>query len=261
MAHRLMIDDLHITLGTEDMDLKETLIHDIRGEESNYKLDEYGFKIIKHTTAVQDFSSDEDIKTANYAEVGQLMKNRCARAISDMAAQVGNNVMTSSFGATKVIIFNHMIREGHSPLVDPDGFSSGKPGPAPRIHLDQTPLRARQALSRILTPPEVSEITSRPWQILNHWHPLRIVQKDPFAVADARTVTESDRIASKQFCRPGNIPGKNCTAKGDGVDKHRWYYLNQQKIDEVLMFKQHDSEENAVARGVPHSSFNYPGGG
>lgn len=38
-----------------------------------------------------------------------------------------------------------------------------------------------------------------------------------------------------------------------------WYCLNQQRIDEVLVFKQHDSGENAVARGVPHLIFNCPG--
>lgn len=107
-------------------------------------------------------------------------------------------LIISSFGAAKVIIFKHMIREGPSPLVDPDGFSSGKPGPAPRVHLDQTPLGARQALNRILTLSEVSEMTSRHWRILNHWYSLRTIQRSHFAVADARSVPESDCNATKR---------------------------------------------------------------
>lgn len=53
--------------------------------------------------------------------------------------------------------------------------------------------------------------------------------------------------------------GENCAVKADEIAQHKWYYLYEQQPDELLLFKQHDSDPNAKTRGVPHSSFPYPG--
>lgn len=166
--------------------------------------------------------------------------------------------MCNSTGASKVIVFNHIIRTGSSSLVDDKAYLSGPPGPAPRVHIDQTPKGANQLLKRILTHDVVAEVSSSRWQIINAWRPLKTIQKDPLAVTDSTTVPESDLVPLKRLY-PGDQEGENCAVKADGVSHHRWYYIYQQKPDEVLIIKQHDSDLKAKTRGIPHSSFSFPG--
>lgn len=156
------------------------------------------------------------------------------------------------------MIFNHIIRSGPSSLVDEKAYLSDPPGPAPRVHIDQTPKGAHQLLHRVLPHDVAAEIASHRWQILNAWRPLKTIQKDPLAIADPTTVPDSDLVPLKRLY-PGEKEGENCAVKADGVSQHRWYYINQQQPNEVLLFKQHDSDVEAKTCGTPHSSFPYPG--
>jgi len=135
---------------------------------------------------------------------------------------------------------------------------SAPPGPAPRVHIDQTPKGAQQLLDRLLPHDVAAEVTSHRWQIINAWRPLKTIQKDPLAVADSTTVPDSDLLPLKRIYSDEK-EGENCVVKADGFLQHRWYYINQQQPDEVLIFKQHDSDLKAKTRGTPHSSFLYPG--
>jgi hypothetical protein len=128
----------------------------------------------------------------------------------------------------------------------------------PRVHIDQTPKGAYQLLDRVLPPDVATEVTLHRWQIINAWRPLKTIQKDPLAVADSTTVPGSDLVPLKRLY-PGGKEGENCAVKAGGLSQHRWYYINQQQLDEVLIFKQHDSDLKAKTRGTPHCSFPYPG--
>lgn len=50
-------------------------IHDVRGEEDKYSLDQNGFEIIRRPAQEKDFLDDDKIKTLYYAEVDQLLKD------------------------------------------------------------------------------------------------------------------------------------------------------------------------------------------
>lgn len=52
----------------------KTVIHDIRGNESQYTLDTKGFQIIKHVSEEKDFLDDEQIKRIYYPETEKLLK-------------------------------------------------------------------------------------------------------------------------------------------------------------------------------------------
>jgi hypothetical protein len=45
-----------------------------------------------------------------------------------------------------------------------------------------------------LTPEQLSEVSNRPYAVLNVWHSLRTVRKDPLAVLDTRTPQRGDMI-------------------------------------------------------------------
>lgn len=52
-----------------------TTIHDIRGQESKYNLDDHGFLLYHHISAENDFLDDDQIKRVYYPETEQLLKD------------------------------------------------------------------------------------------------------------------------------------------------------------------------------------------
>ena len=56
------------------IDTRNLLVHDIRGEEQNYTLDQNGFQIYRNVSREKDFLDDEKIKAEYYPEVEQLLK-------------------------------------------------------------------------------------------------------------------------------------------------------------------------------------------
>lgn len=50
-------------------------VHDIRGEEDQYNLDNKGFKIYPHVSKEKDFVDDDKIKAEYYPETEQLLKD------------------------------------------------------------------------------------------------------------------------------------------------------------------------------------------
>lgn len=50
-------------------------VHDVRGHENEYSLDENGFQFYKQTSVEKDFLDDEQIKDRYYKETEQLLKD------------------------------------------------------------------------------------------------------------------------------------------------------------------------------------------
>jgi hypothetical protein len=75
----------------------DTVIHDIRGKEDTFSLDETGFQFVRHVSQEKEFVDEEAIQTRYYNEVVALLKKHT--------------------GAKKILIFNHTIRQvGHPPV-------------------------------------------------------------------------------------------------------------------------------------------------
>jgi hypothetical protein len=80
------------------------------------------------------------------------------------------------------------------------------------------------------------------------------VLKDPLAVADARSVADTDLVEAR-VVYPDHIQ-KTWTVKASPAGTHRWHYKHQQSPDEVMFIKCFDSvDDGSVARRVPHSAF------
>jgi hypothetical protein len=65
-------------------------------------------------------------------------------------------------------------------------------GPARRAHVDGDISRAQ--MQELLTPEQLTGVSNSPYAILNVWHPLRTVRKDPLAVLDTRTLHRGDMV-------------------------------------------------------------------
>lgn len=56
-------------------DIRHLPIHDIRGSESNYSLQDHGFTLTRHHTNLTDWSSYHEIRAAYFPEVVTLLKD------------------------------------------------------------------------------------------------------------------------------------------------------------------------------------------
>jgi hypothetical protein len=55
---------------------KDTIIHDVRGNEDQFSLDKTGFMYCKHQTAVTDFEVHQDVEENYLPEVEKLLREK-----------------------------------------------------------------------------------------------------------------------------------------------------------------------------------------
>ena len=165
----------------------------------------------------------------------------------------GNELIRARTGASRIHIFDHTIRR------QPPGHDATTPdrrlrGPVNRVHIDQS---YSAALSRVPfhLPAEAEKLTQSRVQIINVWRPIKPVQRDPLAVAEAGSVSD-DSLVVTELIYP-NRRGETYAVKYDPA--HRWYYKSGLGPEEVLLIKCFDSKLDGRARRVPHTAFNIPG--
>lgn len=96
------------------------------------------------------------------------------------------------------------------------------------------------------------------WQIINAWRPVREVQRDPLAVADARSVPDGDILKVRLVYPDHEIDILEVKA-AEETGAHRWYFKDRMGPGDVVFFTQFDSTERGdVPRRVPHTAFRDP---
>jgi hypothetical protein len=156
-----------------------TTIHDLRPAASEFALDEVGFKLLTHRSAVRDFWDEDEIKRVYYPESVDLLKRVT--------------------GATEVRVFDHTLRRRVPGKTD---RSTGVPRqPANLVHVDQTATSGAERL-RVAYPAEADELLRRRVAIVNLWRPIKSPVLDaPLAVCDACSVIPEDLVASELVYR------------------------------------------------------------
>src|SRR3984957_8889742 len=121
-----------VPLSTVQVEGHPTIIHDLRPAASELALDEVGFKLLTHRSAVKNFWDEEEIKRVYYPESIDLLKR-----------------VTS---ATEVRVFDHTLRRR---VPGQNDRSTGIPRqPANFVHVDQTAASGRRVCaSPTLTKP------------------------------------------------------------------------------------------------------------
>ena len=124
------------------------------------------------------------------------------------------------------------------------------------MHIDQSYTAASNRVSHHLPDLAPALLQSR-YQIINVWRPIRRVQRDPLAIADAHSVPDSDLVPVKLIYP--DREGETYTVRPNPA--HRWFYKAGLGPEEVILIKCFDSETDGRARRVPHSAFEIPGTG
>jgi hypothetical protein len=212
--------------GAEDRRTVE--VRDGRGE--TLSLEQNGFVLVPHRTAVRNFLDAGELKATYYPEVEALVRQHS--------------------GAKRVVVFDHTLRSGDEAEREARLLRE----PVLSAHNDYTewsgPNRVRELL-----PDEAERLLERRFAIIQVWRAInQPIRSNPLAVADARSVAAEDLlIAERRY--PHRI-GQTYRLRYNPA--HRWFYFPEMRRDEALVFKVYDSEKDGRARFTPHTAIDDP---
>jgi len=201
-------------------------IHDGR-QAGQFSLDQHGFVLVDHPTAVADFFDPAQLQSVYYKEVETLVQK-----VS---------------GASRVVVFDHTLRTG-----DADERETRKiREPVLWAHNDYTEWSGPQRLREIV-PEEATQLLQHRFAIIQVWRAInQPIQSNPLALVDARTVASIDLLPAER--RYPDRVGETYQLKYN--PNHHWFYFPLMRRDEALVFKVYESEKDGCARFTPHTSF------
>jgi hypothetical protein len=203
-------------------------VHDGRALADRLSLDQHGFALRTHASAVTDFTDDRVIRAAYYPEIEQLVKD--------------------ATGAARVLVFDHNVRLGATDR--PTGIRE----PVKRVHNDYTETSGPQRV-RDLLGSEAEALLAHRYAFINVWRPIREpVLSSPLAVCDAQTIASTDLI-------PSDLKYRDRTGETYAVAynaRHRWFYFPRMRRNEALFLKCFDSATDGRARLTAHTAFDDP---
>ena len=210
-----------------DFDRHLVRINDGRVWNRAFNIDVHGFELIAHKTSVTDFMNTDMLNSEYYLEIEDLVKKH--------------------IGAKNIHIFDHTIRTGD----DKKRKNFLLREPVKRVHNDYTDWSGPQRV-RDLLPKEADKLLSKRFSIIQVWRPIQnILEKDPLAICDSRSIKNSDLIISER--RYPDRVGQTYQIKFN--KNHEWFYFPKMTRDEAIIFKVYDSETDGRSRFTPHTSF------
>jgi hypothetical protein len=228
-------DEIHNTMVT----LPGQTVHITNGREVATDLDREGFMLASHHSAVRDFHLIQEDP-----EVDQ-------QYIDEIAA-----FLEGLLGAQRVrLLGGGKKRYGESATDRLAELRNAKPARYP--HADNTDESALNLVNMIDTfVDDINLADYSRYALFNVWRTFTPPPQDfPLAVCDARSVDPDDEVTVTAITLErdaGEII--HDTTSFVFNPKHRWYYYPDMTIDEVIVFKQHDSDPARAVR-VPHTAF------
>lgn len=194
-------------------------------------LETAGFTLVDAPSAVRDFYDERQLVDTYYGEVEALVKKLT--------------------GASKVVVFDHTIRDGRNIKRDERGVRE----PVKRAHNDYTLRSAPQRVWDLLPPGEAERRLKKRYAIVNVWRSIAgTIEEAPLGIVDARSVAFEDFIASDLIYR--DRLGETYGVRHNPV--HRWFYYPAMTADEAMVFKCYNSATDGRARWTAHSAFDDP---
>ena len=211
----------------------DVVIRDARPIADRLDLDREGFRLVAHKSGVRDYRDPEHVAKYQPREVEELVKDLT--------------------GAAKVFGIGPMLRFGEASAENKGRFNSH---PARFVHADYVDETIHWLFDLW---PDVRVEDYRRFASYNVWRTFTPPPQDiPLAVCDARSVAPGDAVDAMAVMDPqGRPPMRNVTSVYHPNPDHLWYYFRDMTVDEVIVFKQHDSDP-ARAHRVPHSAFSDP---
>ena len=206
-------------------------------------LDREGFVFARHVSSVADFHQIQEDPT-----VDQQYFDEIAAFLMELT------------GATKVMLMGGgKKRYGESATDRLARLSNAKP--ARYAHADNTDASAgglAQLMDTFIDELDLASYSR--YSMLNVWRTFTPPPQDfPLAVCDARSIDPADEVTVTAVTEERNTSEIIHDTTGYVFNPaHRWYWFPDMTIDEVIVFKSHDSDPTR-ARRVAHTAFTDPG--
>jgi hypothetical protein len=193
-------------------------------------LEREGFIFVTHETKMKNFYDEGEIRDRYYPETEALVKR--------------------TSGATRVVVFDHTLRSADPATREEKQIS----GPVRNAHNDYTDWSGPQRV-RDLLPGEADDLLKRRFAIVQTWRPInKPVQREPLAIADARTIGTKEMVPSARIYPDRVGETAHMTFNPD----HVWYYFPNMQRNEAIVFKTFDSARDGRARWTAHCAFDDP---
>src|SRR6516164_6736810 len=205
-------------------------ICDARPMIDRLSLDQEGFVLLHHQTAVTNFYDEEQIKSVYYPE--------CER------------VMQEATGAERVVAFDHIVRNAAKAAIKGSGIKM----PAKSVHNDYTAWSSSKRVHDLMGD-EAEALLQNRYAIINLWRPIRgPLLESPLALCDAQSLENENLIASdlKYPDRTGE------TYSITYNPNQRYYYFPKMQADEAVLIRCFDSAPKGAARFSAHTGFDDP---
>jgi hypothetical protein len=205
-------------------------IYDGRPLVKQLSLEREGFVLVNHQTKMKNFYDEAEVRSVYYKETEELVKQ--------------------TSGAKRVLVFDHTLRSADMATREAMQVS----GPVRNVHNDYTEWSGPQRV-RDLLPDEAEELLTRRFAVVQVWRPInKPVQREPLAIADARSIGVNELIASARIYpdRRGEVYHSTYNPE------HRWYYFPNMQRNEAVVFKCYDSLKDGRARWTAHCAFDDP---
>jgi len=217
----------------------EMPIYNGRPVQDQFTLDHNGFEIVRHASAVSDFTDKDEVERVYPDEVAEFVKART--------------------GAAKVATLGWVLRRSAAP-----GENASQPQAA-LVHCDFSVTgavpRARDAYATGFPdgPGYRRALLTSVWRVFTP-----PPQDWPLAVCDYTSVAADDGLDNRLYFvdkipadlyqeMPADAPGTS-GFEFHHNPAHQWWYFPDMTRDEVLFFKFNDSDHTRAWR-VPHSAF------
>ncbi|KAI5457326.1 hypothetical protein BGZ63DRAFT_365176 [Mariannaea sp. PMI_226] len=184
-------------------------IENVRGRESEFNLDKNGFAYVSYTSKERP---THDIKSPDHPYMHEMAK-----------------FLKGYLGAKEVTVYDGSTRR----IGDPNFLQASL-----YAHVDHTIVNCRWRVEQLMA--EKKREMPRRWQLVNIWAPIKgPIQGSPLAVCDYQSVDREDLVAVDSVF-PHHVMEVYHVKHNPS---HRWYYMEEQDVDDILIFKTWDSEE------------------
>ncbi|KAJ4253830.1 hypothetical protein NW762_010225 [Fusarium torreyae] len=223
-----------------DYEIHEDIkVVDLRGQEKSLTLQDHGFELLRHSPAVSLANpSDEDM----------------CKYLEDLAATVKNHLSAEVVLGYSFRFRRQKSSQDEAKAGNPVGTYSNQDTPVLVPHTDQTREGGLRRTRRHLTEEEADKYLDGSWRIriVNCWRPVRgTADERPLAMCDFNSIDEKDLRSADRASR--EYVGEIYYAHYNPMQK--WYWISGQTPEEVLLFKNFDSNPGTEVPFMLHSAF------
>ncbi|OQO12597.1 hypothetical protein B0A48_02059 [Cryoendolithus antarcticus] len=213
------------------------VLHDVRDHFADLSLDTHGFQYVHAPTGFSTWTSQSDLTSSYLPELEHVLRDNVS-------------------GCDEILFYD--LRTRHAlPLGSrtAEGLSSNPF--ARQVHTDNTPSSALEKIQQ-LTDMKAEFLLRGRCRLINLWRPIKHPVYDcGLAVASGASLREGDvRECERRRADTG--------AYWDtmGVVQYRpgfeWFYLSNHSPDDVILFKNYDSDDSVAAKICLHTAFDLP---